>query len=156
MMKRVVSGLVVVALTLTGAACRDSTGPATALDVRASVARLQYRVGDTVTVPVEIENTGARAVQIPGSLYSFLEVRDAAGKVVFFGRSGIFTMVAYPPRTLEPGERVNDVPFWGGVVIGPAQSVAAPGTYRLRAAVHPRGKNAHYVFSAPLDVRIAP
>ena len=145
---------VVVALALVGASCRESSAP-TPLDVRATVARLQYRAGDTVSVPVEVENTGDAAVRINGSLPAFLEVRNAAGKVVFFGRSGTFAMVAYPPRILEPGERVADTPLWGGVVVGPSNITAEPGRYRIRAAVLVGGRR-DYVFSAPLDITLVP
>ena len=149
------SSMWVVALALMGASCRDSNAPAPSVAVRASVDRLQYHVGDSVGVPVEVENISDRAVRISGNLAAFLEVRNAAGKVVFFGRSGVFAAVAYPPRVLEPGELINDRPWWGLVVIGPASSVAEPGTYRVRAAVRVLSAR-DYTFSSPLEVTIVP
>ena len=143
---------VVVALALLGASCRDSGAPMS-LDIRATLQRAQYRTGDSVTVAVEIENTGEGALRIPGGLFAFLEVRNAGGKVVFFGRSGTFLAVLPPPRILERGERVTDAPIWGGVVVGPANVTPEPGKYRVRAAVTVLGKG-DYVFSAPLDVTL--
>ena len=154
-MRRYSSIAAVVALALVGASCGDSTDPATSVAVRASLDRTQYRAGDTVSVPVEVENIGDRAVRISGNLAAFLEIRNAAGKVVFFGRSGAFAMVGYPPRVLEPGELVSDRPFWAGVVVGPASSVAEPGTYRVRAAVRVLAAR-DYAFSSPLEVTIVP
>jgi len=81
--------------------------------------------------------------------------RYSAGKVVFFGRSGTFTMEGYPPRILEHGERVTDAPLWGGGVVGPTTVTAEPGSYRIRATVLLVG-NGDYVFSAPLDVTLVP
>ena len=81
--------------------------------------------------------------------------RYSAGKVVFFGRSGTFTMEGYPPRILEHGERVTDAPLWGGGVVGPTTVTADPGSYRIRATVLLVG-NGDYVFSAPLDVTLVP
>jgi len=153
-MKRYARMSIVVVLALVAASCRDSTAP-TSLDVRATVSRAQYRAGDSVTVAVEIENTGEGAVRIPGGLPAFLEVRNSAGKVVFFGRGGTFAMVGYPPHILEQGERVTDAPLWGGVVVGPSTVTAEPGSYRVRAAVLLVG-NGDYVFSAPLDVTLVP
>jgi len=148
-------GLWVVALALMGASCRDSNAPGPSVTVRASVDRLQYHVGDSVSVPVEVENTGDRPVRVSGNFASMLEVRNAAGKVVFFGRSGVFAAVAYPPRVLEPGELINDRPLWGLVVIGPASPVAEPGTYHVRAAVRVLAARG-YTFSSPLEVTIVP
>ena len=71
------------------------------------------------------------------------------------GRSGAFAMVGYPPRVLEPGDLVSDRPFWEGVVIDPASSVAEPGMYRLRAAVRVVSAR-DYTFSSPLEVTIVP
>ncbi len=153
-MKRYARLSIVVLLALAGASCGDSSAP-TSLDVRATVSRAQYRAGDSVSVAVEIENTGEGALRIPGGFPAFLEVRNSAGKVVFFGRSGTFAMVGYPPRILEHGERVVDPPLWGSVVTGPSTVTAEPGSYRVRAAVMLVGKG-DYVFSAPLDVTLVP
>ena len=153
-MKRYARMSIVVLLTLAGTSCRDSSAP-TSLDVRATLSRAEYRAGDSVTVAVEIENIGEGALQIPGGLPAFLEVRNAAGKVVFFGRSGTFAMIGYPPRILEHGEQVTDAPLWAGVVVGPSVVIAEPGTYRIRAAVMLVGKG-DYAFSAPPDVTLVP
>jgi hypothetical protein len=154
-MRRYGSMPTVVALALVGSSCGDSTAPASSVAIRATVDHTPYRAGETVAVRVEVENIGDRALQISGNMASFLEVRNAAGNVVFFGRSGTFVMVLYPPRILEPGETVSDRPLWAGVVAGPASAVAEPGTYRVRAAVRvlsPRD----YAFSSPLEVTIVP
>jgi len=147
----------VVAMALTGSSCEDSNAPSRAVAVRATLERTQYRAGESVSVPVEIENTGEGLVRIPGgSIVAFLEVRNAAGRVVFFGRSGTFVMSASGTRFLEPGERVTDKPVWSGQGVGPAADVTAdPGTYRLRAAVAV-GNKADYALSDPLDVTIVP
>jgi len=60
-----------------------------------------------------------------------------------------------PRRVLEPGERINERPLWAGVVVGPASSVAEPGTYRVRAAVRVLSAR-DYAFSRPLEVTIVP
>ena len=146
----------IVALALIGSSCQDSNAPARSLAVRATLERTQYRAGESVSVPVEIENTGEGLVRIPGgSIVAFLEVRNAAERVVFFGRSGTFVMPASGTRFLEPGERVTDKPVWSGQVLGPPDVTADPGTYRLRAAVAV-GDKADYVLSDPVDVTILP
>ena len=61
---------IVVLLALVGTSCRDSSAP-TSLDVRATISRAQYRAGDSVTVAVEIENTGEGALRIPGGFPAF-------------------------------------------------------------------------------------
>ena len=67
-----------IVVLLAGASCGDSSAP-TSLDVRATVSRAQYRAGDSVSVAVEIENTGEGALRIPGGFPAFLEVRNSAG-----------------------------------------------------------------------------
>ena len=77
-MRRYARMSIVVLLGLAGASCGDSSAP-TSLDVRATVSRAQYRAGDSVSVAVEIENTGEGALRIPGGFPAFLEVRNSAG-----------------------------------------------------------------------------
>ena len=80
--------------------------------------------------------------------------RYSAGKVVYFGRSGPFTMEGYPPRILEHGERVTDAPLWRRRR-WPTTVTAEPGSDRIRTTVLLVG-NGDYVFSAPLDVTLVP
>jgi hypothetical protein len=102
-------------------------------------------------VPVDVENTGAKAVRINGvNAIAVLEVRNSSGTVVFFGRSATFTLPA-GTTILDVGERISDAPVWSGESMGPATTTPPPGTYRLRAAV-PVGSKGNYVWSDPLEV----
>ena len=154
---------IVVALTgVLTSACSDATAPVPAVAVRATIDRTQFRVGDEVTFATEVRNEGNAAARVPGFPTVFLEVRDAENRVVFFGRSGTFAAVAYPPRILEPGEQLTDSPIWATRVIGPSASAAPAGEYRVRAAVLLLTENAFvrkalgsgYVFSEPIPIRI--
>jgi hypothetical protein len=151
MLRSVVLSMCVLA---SGVGCSDPSAPSS-LSVSASLDRTRARPGDAITVATEALNTGEVAVRLPGKLYAMLEVRDAANRVVFFGRSGTFTMELPPPRVLEPGERVTDRPFWAVVVVGTSTSQAPPGVYRVRAAVSVLGgKKVHYFFSEPMEVTV--
>ena len=142
-----------VAFSLASVACSDSNAP-TSIAVRATLERTQVRLGETVRVPVEVENTGSKAVQINGGdAIAFLEVRNASGTIVFFGRSGTFS--APSTTILDVGERVSDAPAWTGELMGPATVTAQPGAYRIRVAV-PVGSKGKYVLSEPLDVTLTP
>jgi hypothetical protein len=142
----------IAAFVCAAAACADSSAP-TSIAVRATLERPQVRIGDAVRVPVEIENTGAKAVRINGgNTIAFLEVRNSSGTIVFFGRSGIFTLSS-TTTTLDVGERASDAPVWSGELIGPDSFTPQPGRYRIRAAVAV-GSNAKYILSDPLDVTL--
>jgi hypothetical protein len=133
------------------AACSDSNAP-TSIAVRATLQRTQVRIGESVRVPVEIENTGSKAVRINSGTVAFLEVRNSSGTVVFFGRSGTFTLPA-GSTFLDVGERVSDTPMWSGELMGPTTVTPQPGAYRIRAAV-PVGSKGKYVLSDALDVTL--
>jgi hypothetical protein len=138
-------------LAVTTLACNDSAGP-TSVSVRATLESAQVRIGTPVRVVVDVENTGSRAVSINGGdAIAFLEVRNSAGTVVFFGRSGPFDPTTR--TTLDVGERVSDTPVWSGEPVGRNVSTAQPGTYRVRAFV-PVGSRGNYVFSDPLEVTL--
>ena len=143
----------------------DMTEPRPFVSVGAMAERTQVRVGDKAVVIAEIANYGGASAHVSGSLPSFLEVRDASNRIVFFGRSGNFALAAYPPQEIAPGERITDSPFWATAIIGGGgDGSAPPGTYRVRAAVmvleggrgniltRPRS----YVYSEPLDITVTP
>ena len=146
--------LVIAAFVCAGGGCRDSNAPAS-IAVRATLERTQVRVGEAIRVSVEVENTGAKAVRINGgNVIAFLEVRNSSGTVVFFGRSGSFTLPALT-TTLDVGERVSDAPVWSGELMGPSTVTPQAGAYRIRAAV-PVGSKGKYVLSEPLDISLVP
>ena len=149
---KMTKSLALAAFVCASAACSDSNAP-TSLAVRATLERTQVRIGEAIRVPVEIENTGAKAVRINGGdAIAFLEVRNSSGAVVFFGRSGTFTLPA-GTTILDVGERVSDAPVWSGELMGPATTTPQPGTYQIRAAV-PVGSKGNYVLSNPLEVSL--
>jgi len=145
------------AALLLPAGCSAGTGPAPALRVMAALDRPQVAVGDTVTILVEAVNAGDRALRVPGGGgEAFLEVRDARGRVVEFGRRvGPTIMLGYPPRMLGPGERLSDRPRWAGELQAPAGAVAAPGVYQVRAAIPVvDGDRRGYAYSNAVELRL--
>ena len=138
--------------------CSPATGPVPALRVTAALDRSQAAVGDTVTILVEAVNAGDRPLRVPGGGgVAFLEVRDAEGRVVEFGRRlGPTIMIGYPPRELAPTERLSDRPRWAGELRAPAGAVAPPGVYRVRAAVPVLGVGGRprYAYSNAVEVRL--
>ena len=141
----------VAAFVCVSAACSDASAPAS-VAVRATIERTQVRIGEAVRVPVEVENTGAKAVRINGGdAVAFLEVRNSSGTVVFFGRSGTFDVTT--TTILDVGERVSDTPVWSGELMGPSSLTSQPGTYTIRAAV-PIGSKGSYALSEPLEVTL--
>ena len=148
---KLTKSLGVAAIVCASVGCSDSNAP-TSIAVRATLDRTQVRIGETIRVPVEVENTGGKAVRINSGTIAFLEVRNSSGTVVFFGRSGTFTLSA-GMTTLDVGERVSDAPVWTGELMGPATVTPQPGIYRIRAAV-PIGSKGNYVLSDPLDVTL--
>ena len=146
-------GVLLVAAAV-GAACSSPSGPSS-LSVEATLDRTQLRAGEAVNVSTEIRNTGQVALRIPGGpLVAFVEVRNSADRVVFFGRSGSFSATGYSPRILEPGERASDAPAWASEILGANAQLAPAGVYRIRAGV-PVGTTAgDYVFSEPLELTV--
>jgi hypothetical protein len=138
--------------------CSDAVSPASSLVVRATFDRTQVRSGESITAAADIENSGATALTISSSMASSIEVRDARNRVVFFGQSGAFTMaaVAYPPRLLEPGQRIAETAAWGTELVGAVGGPAPPGVYRLRVAVAVLGRKVRYAYSTPVEVTVLP
>ena len=148
---RLLGSSLVAAFVCASVGCSDVNAP-TSIAVRATLENAQVRTGNPVRVSVEVENTGSKAVSINSApAIAFLQVRNAAGTVIFFGRSGAFDV---KPRTiLDIGERVSDDPVWSGELMGPADVSPRPGTYQIRAAV-PIGSKGSYVLSDPLEITL--
>ena len=142
--------------TLLALGCGSATDPAAALRVTATPDRAVLAPGDTVSVAVEAMNASGADMLVPGGgPFTFLEVRDDRGRVVEFARRGVFPSIAYMPRALGPGERLADRPRWAGELADPAGATAAPGVYRIRAAIRLPGKGAGVAYSNTVEVRIA-
>jgi hypothetical protein len=140
------------AIVIAAIACDGPTEPFPRPTVVASVARAEVRVGETVTVDVTVANETSRPIEVFGGPTAFLEVRDAAGRVVAFGRFEIVSLVGRLPLRLDPGETVVDRAPWAGELAG-STTRAAPGSYQIRAAV-PLLVVRRYalVYSAPVSV----
>ena len=152
--------LVLLALVLAATSCQTSTEPRPAeLTVTATPSRTQFPAGEAIEVKVTVANASSDTVWVPGGFLASLEIRDAAGRIVAFGRFQLLTLAARPPRPLAPSESVVDRAPWAGELnVAPVQGTqAAPGTYRIRAAVPllGRGGNA-YAYSAPITVELTP
>lgn len=142
------------AILIAAVACSGPTEPFPRPTVVASVSRAEVKVGETVTVDVTVTNETSRPIKVPDFPTAFLEVRDAAGRLVAFGRFEIVALIARPPLRLEPGETVTDRVPWAGELTG-ANTRAAAGTYQIRAAVPVLGVRANafvYSYSAPVSV----
>ena len=141
--------------------CNDVAAPRPDIAVRATIDRTQFRVGDEVTIRAEVRNEGAAAARVPVPS-TMLEVRDASNRVVFFGRSGTFAAIGYPPRIVGPGDVVTESPMWATHVVGLTGGDAPAGTYRVRVAVLLLRRSDYvidaasvrYVFSEPIEVSV--
>ena len=139
------------------AACGNGTAPAPVLTVLASADRAEVPAGQRLVVDVTVTNETTRPAELPGGPFAFLEVRDASGRVVAFGRYELMQAIARRPRRLEPGETAADRAPWAGELAG-STTRAAPGTYRVRAAVPVQGLggSSGYQFSPPITVVLTP
>jgi hypothetical protein len=111
------------------------------------------RLGERVWVNVTITNETAQPVAIHEPFPAFLEVRDAGGQVVGFGRFQLVTLISGGARTLQPGESAMDRVPWAGERNEPwfTERQVAPGQYWVRAAVAV-GTATRYAYSAPVTV----
>jgi hypothetical protein len=141
--------------TLFAGACRSASEPAAVPTVRASVAQSTVTAGQAVLVDVTVTNETSVPMEIFGGPMAFLEVRDAADRVVAFGRFEVFDMALRPPLRLGPGETRTDRAPWAGELTGETRRRAPPGTYQLRAAVAVVSASAR-VYSAPVTVVLTP
>lgn len=138
--------------------CQMSTDPHP-VDVAVAVtpSRTRLPAGEAVVIEAVITNVSSDTAWVPGSFPTFLEVRDAAGHVVAFGRFAIVPLVALPPRPLAPREEVVDRALWAGELnASPARNApAAPGVYHIRAAVPLlRRRSEAYAYSPPVAVEL--
>ncbi len=140
------------AILIAAVACNGPTEPFPRPTVVASVGRAEVQVGETVAVDVTVTNETSRPIEVPNFPIAFLEVRDAAGRVVAFGRFGFVAPIWRPPLRLGPGETATDRAPWAGELTG-ASTRAAAGRYQIRAAVPLLGVRAKtFVYSAPVSV----
>ena len=137
-------------LAATAAACRSVTQPDARLEVFATAAQAQVPIGETVRVDVVVTNASGRPLRIPGGAPTFVEVQDADGRVVAFGRFQILALSAPPPLTLAPSASVQDHVPWAGELAAGGRAPA--GVYRLRAAVPVLESRGAYAYSAPITV----
>ena len=151
---RAMFGLIV--LVFAGA-CGTATDPVADLTVLASADRAELPAGQRVVVDVTVTNGTTRPAELPGGPFALLEVRDASGRVVAFGRYETLLAIAYPPRQLTPGAVAADRAPWAGELAG-SDVRAAAGTYRVRAAVPVRGPGGSfgYRYSPPITVVLTP
>jgi hypothetical protein len=141
-------------LACAAAGCRTATEPrgSVALEVTARATPSRIHAGETAWLDVVIRNTSSHPQAIPGGPAAFVEVRDESGRVVGFGRFGILALIAYPPRSLAPGDTAVDRAPWPGEVDGDR---VAPGRYRIRAAVPVMdGAGGSYAYSTPVVVEV--
>jgi hypothetical protein len=154
----------IASLALAALACRDATGP-DAPTVRAVVEQTELPAGQKVWVDVTVSNETSRPIEVPGSFVAMLEVRDASGQVVAYGRFEILEAILRPPRRLAPGGAVTDRAPWAGEATGDKRfptGRVTPGSYELRAVVpYSRqvpvtGPGYELAYSPPLKVVLTP
>jgi hypothetical protein len=132
------------------AACQGAVEPVVLPSVSATLAQAEVRVGQTLTVDVTLTNDTSRPIEVPDRM-AMLEVSDAAGRVVAFGRFGMMTMQKGPDRRLEPGATATDRLLWTGEQ-NVSSTQEAIGTYTVRAAVLVLGGGNALAYSPPVTV----
>jgi hypothetical protein len=135
-------------------ACQSAVQPVVMPSVYATVARADVPVGQTLTVAVTLTNDTSLPIEVPVPM-AFIEVRDATGRVVAFGRFGMMSMIALPNRRLEPGATATDRLLWAGELTS-TTSLAPIGTYSVRAVVPVRGGVNAFAYSPSATVVLTP
>jgi len=94
-------------------------------------------VGDTLLIETVVRNSSVADVLVPGKILAAVEVRDASGRQLSFGRFGVFSLDAPEARVLAPGKSILDQIGWSGELTASTggSSRAASGVYDIRAAV---------------------
>ena len=144
------TSVLLLGLAATAGACGRVTEPDARLQVVATASRAQVAIGGTVRLDVVVTNASGRPLRIPGGAPTVVEVQDAGGRVVAFGRFQLLALSAPAPRTLAPGASVQDHVPWAGELAAGGRAPA--GVYRLRAAVPVLETRGAYAYSAPVTV----
>jgi hypothetical protein len=134
-------------------ACQSAVEPVVMPSVHVTVARADVAVGQMLTVDVTLTNDTSRPIDVPDPM-AFLEVSDATGRVVAYGRFGIESLQALPWRRLEAGATATDRLSWAGELTG-TTGFAPAGTYSVRALVPVRGSVA-WAYSPSATVVLTP
>ena len=135
-------------------ACQSAVKPVVMPSVYATVVRADVPVGQTLTIDVALTNDTSLPVEVPVPM-AFLEVSDATGRVVAFGRFGIMSLEKLPDKRLESGATATDRVSWTGELTG-TTSLAHAGTYSVRAVVPVRGVVNAFAYSPSATVVLTP
>jgi hypothetical protein len=134
-------------------ACQSAVEPVVMPSVHVTVARADVPVGQALTVDVTLSNDTSRPIDVPEPM-AFLEVSDATGRVVAYGRFPVEALRALPWQRLEAGATATDRLSWAGELTG-TTSLAAAGTYSVRALV-PMSGSAAWACSPSATVVLTP